>query len=201
MPYTKKELLKNPFWQKLHEQDRVDYRHKLQQAMALQNVDKIIDPDLGKVPIEKVKPLRNEGGTFLAFEDPDTGLNYNRPDPVYGDWYGQNNNIHHNEITYLGMYGASGIVDDGEEGTDYYMDYNNDSLPDWGCYSESANNLFDYNIYHHNGIPEKFEYCETWYLNWEQFQAAGQEPNGTMDSNVIPPDDTPPLVCPICPGN
>ena len=28
MPYTKKELLKNPFWQKLHEQDRVDYENK-----------------------------------------------------------------------------------------------------------------------------------------------------------------------------
>ena len=80
MPYTVKELKENEYWQKLHEQDRVDYRHKLQQAMALQNVDKIIDPVLGKVPIEKVKPLRNEGGTFLAFEDPDTGLNYNRPD-------------------------------------------------------------------------------------------------------------------------
>ena len=83
---------------------------------------------------------------------------------------------------------------------DYYYDEDGDGAPDWGCSSE-ANNLFDYNSYHHNGVPEKFEYCETWYLNWEQFQAAGQEPNGTMDSNVIPPDDTPPLVCPICPGN
>ncbi|MDP7529525.1 MAG: hypothetical protein QGH61_09355, partial [Candidatus Marinimicrobia bacterium] len=58
----------------------------------------------------------------------------------------------------------------------------------------------DYNNYHHNGIPEKFEHCETWYLTWEQFRAEGQEPNGTMDSNVIVPDDTPPKVCGICPG-
>ena len=80
MPYTVEELKKNEYWQKLHEQDRVDYNHKLQQAMALQRVDKIIDPDLGEVPIETIKPLRNEGGMFLAFEDPDTGLTYNRPD-------------------------------------------------------------------------------------------------------------------------
>ena len=127
-------------------------------------------------------------------------MNYNRPSEEYGDFYGMNNYIHHNEITHLGLYGSHGIVDDGEVGTDYYYDGDGDGAPDWGCSSE-ANNLFDYNSYHHNGVPEKFEYCETWYLNWEQFQAAGQEPNGTMDSNVIPPDDTPPQVCPICPGN
>ena len=138
--------------------------------------------------------VHTDGGNGIGI------MNYNRPDPVYGDWYGQNNNIHHNEITYLGIYGASGIVDAGEEGTDYYMDYNNDSLPDWGCYSESANNLFDYNIYHHNGIPEKFEFCGWSYLSLEQFQSEGHEIHGTMDSNVIVPDDTPPQVCPICPG-
>jgi hypothetical protein len=127
-------------------------------------------------------------------------MNYNRPSEEYGDFYGMNNYIHHNEITHLGLYGSHGIVDDGEVGTDYYYDGDGDGAPDWGCSSE-ANNLFDYNTYHHNGVPEKFEFCETWYLTWEQFRAGGQEPNGTMDSNVIPPDNTPPQVCPICPGN
>ena len=32
MPYTKEELKKNSFWQKLHEQDRADYQEKLEQA-------------------------------------------------------------------------------------------------------------------------------------------------------------------------
>jgi hypothetical protein len=126
-------------------------------------------------------------------------MNYNRPDHG-GGWLGMNNYIHHNEITHLGLYGIHGIVDDGEVGTEYYYDGDGDGTADWGCRADEANNLFDYNAYHHNGIPEKFEFCETWYLTWEQFRAEGQEPNGTMDSNVIVPDDTPPQVCPICPG-
>jgi len=59
------------------------------------------------------------------------------------------------------------------------------------------------NSYHHNGIPEKFQFCETGgqeYFTWDEFRAFGQEPNGTMDSLVVVPDDTPPQVCPICPG-
>ena len=128
-------------------------------------------------------------------------MNYNRPSETFGDFYGMNNYIHHNEITHLGLWGINGIVDDGEIGTEYYYDGDNDGTADWGCRADEANNLFDYNAYHHNGIPEKFEFCETWYLTWEQFTAEGQEPNGTMDSNVIIPDDTPPQVCPICPGN
>ena len=127
-------------------------------------------------------------------------MNYNRSDHG-GGWLGMNNYIHHNEITHLGLYGIHGIVDDGEVGTEYFFDGDNDGTADWGCRADEANNLFDYNTYHHNGIPEKFEFCETWHLTWEQFRAEGQEPNGTMDSNVIVPDDTPPQVCPICPGN
>jgi|TARA_B100001094_G_scaffold148752_1_gene144050 hypothetical protein len=80
MPYTKKELKENEFWQKLHEQDRVEYEHKLQQAIDLQDVVEVVDEKLGKLPLEKTKPLRNDSGTFLAFENPDTGLNYDRPD-------------------------------------------------------------------------------------------------------------------------
>jgi hypothetical protein len=120
-----------------------------------------------------------------------------RPDPPYGPFYAQNNYFHHNEITYLGLYGGSGIVDDSNDG-----DSDGDGASDWGCSSE-ANNLFDYNSYHHNGIPEKFQFCETGgqeYFTWDEFRAFGQEPNGTMDSNVVPPDDTPPKVCTICPG-
>jgi len=120
-----------------------------------------------------------------------------RPDPPYGPFYAQNNYFHHNEITYLGLYGGSGIVDDSGDG-----DSDGDGASDWGCSSE-ANNLFDYNSYHHNGIPEKFQFCETGgqeYFTWDEFRAFGQEPNGTMDSLVVVPDDTPPQVCPICPG-
>ena len=80
MPYTKKELLKNPFWQKLHEQDRVDYQNNLQWALKFQKEKDIVDSKLGIIPISKTRPLRNEGGMFLAYEDPDTGLNYERPD-------------------------------------------------------------------------------------------------------------------------
>ena len=80
MPYTKEELKKNEFYQKLHEQDRVDYQNNLLRALKLQSDNEVIDPKLGKVPMAKTKPLRNEGGVFLAYEDPDTGLNYERPD-------------------------------------------------------------------------------------------------------------------------
>ena len=46
MPYTKKELKENEFWQKLHEQDRVEYEHKLQQAIDLQDVVEVVDEKL-----------------------------------------------------------------------------------------------------------------------------------------------------------
>ena len=80
MPYTKKELLENPFWQKLHEQDRVDYENKLQHALKFQRATTMVDDEGNVINIEKSKPIRNEAGTFLAFENPDTGLNYERPD-------------------------------------------------------------------------------------------------------------------------
>ena len=83
MPYTKEELKKNEFWQRLHEQDRADYQKKLEQAETFRGTTEIVDPKYGIkgiLPIKKTIPLRNEGGIFLAFEDPDTGLNYERPD-------------------------------------------------------------------------------------------------------------------------
>ena len=132
--------------------------------------------------------IHTDGGNGISV------IHQDRPEPPWGPFYAQNNYFHHNEITHLGLYGISGIADDSNDG-----DSDGDGAPDWACSSE-ANNLFDYNAYHHNGIPEKFEFCETWYLTWEQFRAEGQEPNGTMDSNVIVPDDTPPQVCPVCPG-
>ena len=82
MPYTKKELQKNEFWQRLHEQDRAEYQNQLQHAIDLQDSVEVFDEKLGKLPLEQIKPLRNEAGTFLAFEDPDTGLNFERPDQV-----------------------------------------------------------------------------------------------------------------------
>jgi hypothetical protein len=138
------------------------------------------------------------GNTLYVHEDTGHGIgimNYNREEyPDFGDFYGRNNSIHHNDITYLGLYGASGIVDDGEVGSDYYQDSDGDGFADWGCLAESANNLFDYNAYHHDGIAEKFEFCGASYLTWEEFQAEGQEAHGTMDSLVVVPDDTPPDV-------
>jgi hypothetical protein len=80
MPYTKKELKKNEYWQRLHEQDRVDYQRKLEDAESFSDVVQVVDENLGILPIAPVVPLRNEAGTFLAFENPDTGLNYDRPD-------------------------------------------------------------------------------------------------------------------------
>jgi hypothetical protein len=135
----------------------------------------------------------------VIFIDADIGngigiMHTERTQPPWGPFDGKNNYIHHNEITHLGLSGGSGIVDGSGD-----ADYDGDGEFDWACGSE-ANNLFDYNSYHHNGIPEKFEFCETYSLTLEQFQAAGQDIHGTMDSNVIIPDDTPPQVCPICPG-
>ena len=54
--------------------------------------------------------------------------------------------------------------------------------------------------YHHNGIPEKFEFCGPSYLTLDSLRTFGHEINGTMDSLVVVSDDTPPQVCPICPG-
>ena len=135
----------------------------------------------------------------VIFIDADIGngigiMHTERTQPPWGPFDGKNNYIHHNEITHLGLYGGSGIVDDSGD-----ADYDSDGEFDWACGSE-ANNLFDYNSYHHNGIDDKFQLCETYSLTFEQFQAAGHELNGTMDSNVVIPDDTPPKVCAICPG-
>ena len=80
MPYTKKELKENEFWQRLNEQDRVNYQNKLEHALILQDAVEVIDENLGKIQLQPTQPLRNEGGMFLAFEDPDTGMNYERPD-------------------------------------------------------------------------------------------------------------------------
>ena len=39
-----------------------------------------IDDNGNVIPLKSKGPIRNSAGTFLAFEDPDTGLNYERPD-------------------------------------------------------------------------------------------------------------------------
>ena len=138
----------------------------------------------------------------VIFIDADIGngigiMHTERTQPPWGPFDGKNNYIHHNEITHLGLYGRSGIVDDSDDG-----DSDGDGASDWACSSE-ANNVFDYNSYHHNGIPRKFQFCEIGdeeYFTWDEFRAFGQEPNGTMDSLVVIPDDTPPKVCAICPG-
>jgi len=80
MPYTVEELKKNDFWQRLHEQDRVDYLKKLKDAVTFNNVTEVIDDNGDIIPLEPKIPIRNSAGTFIAFEDPDTGLNYERPD-------------------------------------------------------------------------------------------------------------------------
>ena len=80
MTYTIEELKKNEFWQRLHEQDRVDYQKKLEQSETFKNVNKIVDDAGNVISIQETTPMRDEAGTFLAFEDPDTGLNYDRPD-------------------------------------------------------------------------------------------------------------------------
>ncbi|MBC8428540.1 hypothetical protein H8D04_01515 [bacterium] len=79
MPYTKKELLTNEFWQRLHEQDRVDYQKLLEQAETFKNATEIVDEDGNVIPINKTIALRNDVGTFLSFEDPDTELTLEQP--------------------------------------------------------------------------------------------------------------------------
>ncbi|MBT4382292.1 MAG: hypothetical protein HOD28_01635 [Candidatus Marinimicrobia bacterium] len=80
MPYTLEELKKNEFWLKLHEQDRVDYQKKLEQAETFGDISEIVDDEGNVIQVNKTTPMRNSVNTFLAFEDPDTGLNYERPD-------------------------------------------------------------------------------------------------------------------------
>ena len=80
MPYTLEELKKNEFWLKLHEQDRLDYQKKLEQAETFGDISEIVDDEGNVIQVNKTTPMRNSVNTFLAFEDPDTGLNYERPD-------------------------------------------------------------------------------------------------------------------------
>lgn len=113
--------------------------------------------------------------------------------PPFGPFYAQNNYFHDNEVTYFYEWPLSGVDDD----TNY--DENNDGEGDWAC-MEEANNLFDYNTYHIQSFEStKWSFCID-FLSWDEFKAAGQEPNGTADILVEMPDDTPPKVCSICPG-
>mgnify|MGYP001245055040 CR=1 FL=1 len=80
MPYTVEELKKNEFWQRLHEQDRVDYQKKLKDAVTFHDAPYVFDDNGNIIYLEPQVPIRNSAGTFIAFEDPDTGLNYERPD-------------------------------------------------------------------------------------------------------------------------
>jgi hypothetical protein len=59
MPYTFEELKKNEFWLKLHEQDRVDYQKKLEQAETFRDTSEIVDDEGNVVQINKTTPMRN----------------------------------------------------------------------------------------------------------------------------------------------
>jgi hypothetical protein len=90
---------------------------------------------------------------------------------AYGPYLTINNYVHNNSITHLGGAGASGAVED----------YTN---PD--VFTTSSNNRFDYNAYH---VPNSNQGAWAWsnsLRNWSGFRSFGLEPNGTIDSNLIP---------------
>ena len=76
MPYTKEELNKNEYYQKLKEADRESYLIKLNNARSLDSGAVVVTEDGNQVITPKTEPLRNEAGTFLLYEDPfDDGRN------------------------------------------------------------------------------------------------------------------------------
>jgi parallel beta-helix repeat protein len=99
------------------------------------------------------------GGNGIAL------IQQNRGTGKFGPYRTRNNWVHHNEVTYLGMEGASGAVADFDEA---------------GLLS--SNNRFDYNIYH---LPADWN---RWFwgdeTDWVGFRASGHEANGTADTYV-----------------
>ena len=82
MPLTKEELQKSEFYQKMKEQDRVQYLNDLEQKRRLSGG--IIVTENGQQIIgEETQPLRNDAGIFVAVEDPfEEGQNLQDPDQI-----------------------------------------------------------------------------------------------------------------------
>ena len=70
MPLTKEELQKSEYYQKLQEQDRVQYLNRLENARRLQGSVTVIDDNGNNIENKQPEPLRNDAGVFLSFEDP-----------------------------------------------------------------------------------------------------------------------------------
>ncbi|MBD3396402.1 MAG: hypothetical protein GF418_12310 [Chitinivibrionales bacterium] len=82
----------------------------------------------------------------------------------------ERNYVHHNDITYLGARGLTGIGnDDPEEAT----------RDAWWA---QTTNKFDYNTYH---APDLTAALWNWmyWRDWEDFRAQGQEEHGTLDDD------------------
>ncbi|MPZ99440.1 MAG: right-handed parallel beta-helix repeat-containing protein [Dehalococcoidia bacterium] len=100
--------------------------------------------------------------------DPSSGngiavINQSRGTGIQGPWVSRNAWVHHNQITYLGSAGASGVVDD---------DGGNACDGTW-------NNRFDHNTYRVTGSQGgRFMYCGGG--DFAQFQERLQEANGQV---------------------
>lgn len=95
-------------------------------------------------------------------------IEQDRGEGTYGPWKTLNNYVHHNEITYFGNFGQSGI------GSDY---------PGGVATIYEGSNLFDSNIYHAPRLDlTRWRWGDS--QNWDDFLTEGQEPNGTADTNV-----------------
>lgn len=84
------------------------------------------------------------------------------------------NYIHDNEVWYLGNVGQSGIFADSPTGT----------APPLDKQSAWSRNRFDRNIYHAPRLDSSRWETNGSAMNWAAFRAAGQEPNGTANTDL-----------------
>lgn len=109
-------------------------------------------------------------------------LQQNRGTGTYGPWLNLNNSVYNNEIFYMGTIGASGAVQDCSCNPNFF-----------------TSNYFTGNTYHHPNIlltQNNWAWNNQW-LYWSGFQSAGQESNGTVNSNT----GSLPIVFQGCPVN
>ena len=83
MPLTREELNNSEFYQKLKEQDRVQYLNELEQKRKLSGGGVIVTEDGNQIVNQDSEPLRNEAGFFVAVEDPyEQNMNLKDPDQL-----------------------------------------------------------------------------------------------------------------------
>ena len=111
-------------------------------------------------------------------------VNQNRGIGPWGPREALNNYVHHNTIVNeQSPHGDSGLV------------------ADWDAQNilANGNNRFDYNTYHVSDVNQ-WQWAWGWGMQWPGFQAAGQEPHGTVDNQVPAPLPAPASVFSQWPG-